>query len=637
MVRTSKNSPRVTTLRVATRCTNVDEFVRAYAKFCDDTSLFIASKQTLQLGVAVPFSIELADGTPALRGDGIVLDAWTATSNQNRFKRPGMRLTIQRLDSESVEVFNMLRATRAAFEKAAPTRREPRARSSTLVEVVIPPPAPPHVRPLQPQPPPQARTPEFASEIPQNRPRTRPWAVIVPSTIAVIATVCAVSAVATRPKRSPDATTGSGSGSDTAPPPAAFIATPTPTPSLPPPPHDAELDKKLAVLLDRDMAKYQAIYENLHRHPELSGEEVETAKVIATELESYGFKVTTNIGGHGVVGMLENGPGPTVMVRTDMDALPVEELTDLPYTSLVPGQSHACGHDMHIANWLEAGHLLSELHDRWQGTLLMVGQPSEEVLTGAQALIDDGLYSRFPKPDYGLAEHIIGRGKKGQLYYHAGYTFAASDSFEAIQYGAGTHAANPHFGIDPADMFAQFKFAVNEIIAREIDPVEPAVVTIGKVEIGTKDNIVADVAKTAGIIRYFNPAVGDRIKARMQEVLEAISVGVSARTPELTFDRHTASLYNDPVLTDRVAQILRSTFGEDHVEEISQTAAAEDFAEYSARGKFPTVFFFVGTSDSLPTTVVNHSPHYAPPFDPTWKLAATAFVEIVVTQQPRKK
>jgi amidohydrolase len=383
-------------------------------------------------------------------------------------------------------------------------------------------------------------------------------------------------------------------------------------------------------LIKSTEANYQEIYEHLHMYPELSEQEKETSELVASHLEALGYEVTRKVGGYGVVSVLRNGNGPTIMIRADMDALPIpKEETGLSYASKVPGVMHACGHDMHTTIMLGAANALIKTRDRWHGTVVLVAQPAEEVVKGAQAMLNDGLYTRFPKPDYGIALHLMGREKKGHIYYHTGYSYAANDFFDVTQYGKGTHGANPQAGIDPLDLFVQFKQYLNYLISREFSPLDPVVASIGKVEAGTKNNIIPDFVKSYGIIRYYDAAIGEKLRLRIEQGVKGISAMANAPEPLVSFHSHTDPVYNDPNLSGRLIAAFESVFGKENVAETTPNMGSEDFAFYGPVGGFPTVIFFIGTSEKLPAEFVNHSSKYAPPFDPTYSLGARAMVEAV--------
>jgi hippurate hydrolase len=237
------------------------------------------------------------------------------------------------------------------------------------------------------------------------------------------------------------------------------------------------------------------LYLDLHRHPELSGKEVRTSATLAAQLRQLGFEVSTGVGGTGVVGLLRNGQGPTVMLRTELDALPLTEATGLPYASESPGVMHACGHDLHMAAWRGTAALLARLRSRWHGTVVMVGQPAEETVKGARAMIADGLFTRFPRPDAVLAVHDRSDLPAGRVTWVAGWTMANVDSVDITLFGRGSHGARPELSVDPVVLAARVVLALQTIISREKDPLEPAVLTVGSIHGGTKHNIIPEEVK----------------------------------------------------------------------------------------------------------------------------------------------
>lgn len=392
----------------------------------------------------------------------------------------------------------------------------------------------------------------------------------------------------------------------------------------------SDTDALLAVKIKEN----EALYQNLHMHPELSNKEAETSKVMADVMTKLGFTVTTGVGGYGVVAVMTNGAGPTALIRTDMDALPVTEQTNLPYASTVPGVMHACGHDMHMAIWLGTAHILANSKDRWSGTLVMIAQPAEEVLTGAVAMINDGLFTRFPKPDYGIGLHITAGGLKGFVLSHPGYIQAAADFFYVKLNGKGTHGAAPQFGISPVEMFAEFQTKINSVLALEKSALEPAILDIGKVIIGTKGNIIPPYGEAEGSIRTYDAKLRTYLKTRLVEIANGIALINNAPAPEVKWTGSTNANYNDPKLEAILRPVWIQLFGQ--VNEAPVIMGSEDFSEYASGAKIPTMFFNVGTSDKLPPEYANHSPFYAPAFHPAYELGVKAMAEAVIKMQSTK-
>jgi amidohydrolase len=382
----------------------------------------------------------------------------------------------------------------------------------------------------------------------------------------------------------------------------------------------------------------RALYEDLHANPELSFAEVRTAAVLAERLEALGYAVTTGVGGTGVVAVMENGDGPCVLLRADIDALPVAEATGLPYASTVVTRgadgkevpvAHACGHDMH-ATWLVGvATVLASHRDTWAGRVMLVAQPAEEVGGGAAAMIDDGLYERFGTPDVALGQHVA-PAPAGWLLFRSGPVMSASDSVRITLHGRGGHGSRPESTVDPAIMAASTIMKLQTVVSREIPATETAVVTVGTVHVGTKENIISDRAELGLSVRTFNPAVRERVLAAISRIAhgEAHACG-APKDPEVTTLYSFPVLVNDDAATKRVAQAFVERFGADRAMEGPLVTASEDFGIFGDRGGFPSVFWFVGGADpdtwlkafaagTLDTDVPsNHSPFYAPVQDPT--------------------
>ena len=384
------------------------------------------------------------------------------------------------------------------------------------------------------------------------------------------------------------------------------------------------------------------LYRDLHQTPELSMNEEKTAAKLAAKLRALGFEVTQKVGGHGVVGLLRNGPGPTVMVRADMDALPVEEKTGLPYASKVTAKDpegktvpvmHACGHDMHMSVWVGVASLLAKSKDRWKGTVMMVGQPAEERGDGARAMLDAGLFKRFPKPDFALAVHNSSTAAAGTVEYVPGFALASVDSVDVTLYGKGGHGAYPHTTVDPVLLAARYVVALQSIVSRERNPLEPAVVTVGSLHAGTKHNIIADEAKLQLTVRTYKPEVRERILAAIERIAkgESLSAG-SPRPPEVSIIEGTPATYNDPELTRRIVGAVSRVLGPQNVKEATPVMGGEDFSEYGRAG-VPASLLWIGTVEpakhqqaqkagaTLPSL---HSPVFAPDRERTLRTGVTA-------------
>ncbi len=391
--------------------------------------------------------------------------------------------------------------------------------------------------------------------------------------------------------------------------------------------------------LDELLDGLRDTYRDIHAHPELSLQERRTASIAAASLQAAGYEVTTGVGGTGVVGMLANGDGPTVMLRADMDALPVREATGLPYASTQAATDaagndvpvmHACGHDLHVTWLMGATTLLARARDGWRGTVLAVFQPAEETAQGAQAMIDDGLFDRFPKPEVILGQHVM-PAPAGEISYRAGTTQAAADSLEIRMFGRGAHGSMPESSVDPVVMAAATVMRLQTVVSREVAATQAAVVTIGALQAGTKDNVIPDEALLRVNVRSFDEGVRRRVLDAIRRIVEAEAQASGApKPPEITTTEHYPLTINDPTATDRVAAALRARFGDDHVHQLaSPVSASEDFGSFGTEWEVPSVFWYVGgtdpdqyrraeqagrVADDIPT---NHNPKFAPVIDPT--------------------
>ncbi len=319
----------------------------------------------------------------------------------------------------------------------------------------------------------------------------------------------------------------------------------------------------------------QALYRELHRAPELSNHEAKTAERMAAELRAAGAEVTTGVGGHGVVGVLRNGAGKTLLLRTDLDALPVLEDTGLPYASRVTAHDdegqvvpvmHACGHDVHMTAWIGAARLLGANKSRWRGTIVFVAQPAEERGTGAARMLAAGLYKRFPRPDHALALHVSAELPAGSVGLTAGYALASVDSVDVTIHGRGGHGAYPHKAIDPVVLAARFVLAVQTLVSRENNPLDPAVVTVGSIHGGSKHNVIPDEVRLKLTVRSYEDRVRRALLAGIRRIAEAEAMAAGApRKPEVVVSESTPSTLNDPTLTERASAVLARTLGKDRV------------------------------------------------------------------------
>jgi hippurate hydrolase len=386
-----------------------------------------------------------------------------------------------------------------------------------------------------------------------------------------------------------------------------------------------------------------ALYEDLHRNPELAFQEKRTAATLAARLKSLGYEVTTGVGGTGIVALLRNGPGPTAMLRTELDALPVAEKTGAPFASRVTTKNaagqlvpvmHACGHDLHMAAWTGTAAWMAGHRQLWKGTLMLVGQPAEETVSGAAAMLKDGLFTRFPKPDFVLGLHDDDTLPAGTIGYHAGF-FRASMAAPVITIaGRGGHGAVPQNTVDPIVIAARTIMSLQTIVARENNPLEPLVVTIGSIHGGTQGNIIPDQVRMELSVRTFSEDVRQRALSSIERIAKAEALAAGApREPTIEFaNAGIGPVFNDPSLTGRLATALRTAMGPDRVVDMPAKMTSEDFAEYGRAG-VPAVLLHIGavaparleearrTGNPVPAP---HSPEWLPALEPTLKGAVQA-------------
>lgn len=410
-------------------------------------------------------------------------------------------------------------------------------------------------------------------------------------------------------------------------------------------PQTASLRRILAELPNL-LPALEVAYKDVHAHPELSMQETRTAGLAAKHLADNGYVVTTDVGKTGVVGLLRNGDGPTVMLRADMDALPIQEATGLAYASTATAAdpsgktvpvAHACGHDMHVAWLMGASALFARTRDAWKGTLIVLFQPGEETAQGARAMIDDGLFTRFPKPDVVLGQHVM-VGPAGTVAGSAGPITSAADSLQIRLFGRGAHGSMPQASIDPVIMAASIVLRLQTIVSREIAATEAAVLTVGVLQAGTKENVIPDEALIKLNVRTFDEGVRNRVLAAIERIVNAEAAASGApRPPEITpLDRYPLNV-NDKAASERVAEALRAHFSPDRVRHTGPAPASEDFGCFGTEWHAPSVFWFVGGTDPalhakakaegrLNELPVNHSPHFAPVLHPTLETGVEAMV-----------
>ncbi|HEY4641630.1 MAG TPA: amidohydrolase [Thermoanaerobaculia bacterium] len=367
---------------------------------------------------------------------------------------------------------------------------------------------------------------------------------------------------------------------------------------------DDRISKELPSLVDT--------YKTLHTSPELSTQEAKSSALVASELRKLGFEVTERVGKYsdtdatcyGVVAVMKNGKGPALAIRSDMDALPVEEQTGLPYASANKGVMHACGHDIHMTTLIGTARVLSQLKDKWHGTLMLIGQPAEEVVKGASAMLSDGLYERFPKPDFVIAVHDNASLAAGTIGYTPGYLMASADSVNLTIRGVGGHGASPEKTKDPVVMAAETVLALQTLVSRENSPLDPVVVTVGSIHGGTKRNIIPDSVQLLMTIRTYKPEVRKRVLDGIQRVARGVAIANGLPDDKMpVFEwlkaESIGATYNDPALTERLATAVSKEIGASNVMKIDPLMVSEDFSLYSLDHKIPSVMLNVGAVDPL--------------------------------------
>lgn len=392
----------------------------------------------------------------------------------------------------------------------------------------------------------------------------------------------------------------------------------------------------------------ERLYQDLHRNPEIAFEEKRTAATLATRLQALGYDVTTGVGGTGIVAIMANGAGPVVMLRTELDALPMLEKTGLPFASSATTKndagetvpvSHMCGHDIHMAAWAGTAELMARDRTRWRGTLVLVGQPAEEIVAGAKAMIADGLFTRFPKPDFALGIHDEQSLPAGVVGFHAGYFRANSTGLDMTVYGKGGHGAFPQDAIDPVMIAARIVMGLQTIVSRENNPFDPAVITVGSIHGGSASNIIPDQVKLQITVRSLDPTVHERLLAAIARVANGEAQAANAPKPPLIETKsNTDSVYNDPGTTARMVAAMRVALGDDKVVEMPAQMGGEDFSQFGLAG-IKAVLLHVGAVDpakleearrtGVPVPSV-HSPLWAPVPEPTIKAAMAAEVAILL-------
>ena len=415
----------------------------------------------------------------------------------------------------------------------------------------------------------------------------------------------------------------------------------------------------LDAMIDRDIASWLSTYKMLHAAPELSHREEKTSAFVAGELRKLGFTVTEHIGkfqneqwsGYGLVAVMKNGPGPTVLVRTELDALPVEEKTGLPYSSQVKTKNdagvevsvmHACGHDIHITNFLATAKMLTELKSRWSGTLVLVGQPAEETGDGAMAMLHDDLYTKIPRPDFAIALHDKEDLETGKVGYTPGYALSSATSIDIKIRGIGGHGSKPEAAKDPIVVAAQVVMALQTIVSRENSPLDPAVVTVGSIHGGTRYNIIPDEVNLQLTVRTYKEEVRKHVLASIERIVKGVAAAAGIpedRAPIVKIAEGTSSTYNEPQLVERLVVAFRQALGDDNVVQVPPIMASEDFGYFSLDHKIPLTIFWLGASDPAKVKASResgvalpglHSALFAPVPEPTLRTGVKAMTSAVL-------
>jgi len=386
---------------------------------------------------------------------------------------------------------------------------------------------------------------------------------------------------------------------------------------------------ELEVLIQKDIPYLLEFYKTRHQHPEISLNEKETAKALADELRQIGFEVTENFGGYGIVGIFKNGEGPTILYRTDMDALPMYEKTKLDYASEQTimyngeetGAMHSCGHDMHMTTWLGTARAMVKMKDQWSGTLMLIGQPAEEIGAGSKMMLDEGLYEQFDVPDYGIGLHCSPSIPAGKVGFGKGYTMANTESIDIKVHGVGAHGASPHMSIDPVVIGSMIVMDLQTIVSRNLKPTDSAVITVGAIKGGIKHNIIPDEVTLKLTVRTYTEEVRQMVHRRIREVCRGIAIAAGVpedKMPEVSIpDTYTPANYNDPGLVDRLVTSAGAAIGVDNVVDAEPQMVGEDFSRFGqTEHDVPTVLFWLGTvpdqrveSGDMPGL---HSPFYYP-------------------------
>jgi amidohydrolase len=420
--------------------------------------------------------------------------------------------------------------------------------------------------------------------------------------------------------------------------------------------HAAPLPPTFAEQINAMYPALETMYQDLHRNPELAFNEHQTAKKLAERVKALGYEVTTGVGGTGVVAILRNGPGPTVMLRTEMDGLPVLEKTGLAFASSATTKNaagetvpvmHACGHDVHMSAWYGTAKLMADNRKQWSGTLMLVGQPAEEPLTGSAAMLKDGLFTRFPKPDYALSMHDDVSMPSGQIGYFAGPFRASADTVSITIFGQGGHGAVPHDTRDPVVMAARIVMALQTLVSRENNPMDPVVITVGSIHGGTQANIVPDQVKLQMTVRTFKPEVRKRVLASIAREVkgEALAAG-APKEPLVEVKPGADAVFNDPATTERMVATAKGALGAQNVVPMAPKMTSEDYANYGQAGVKAVLLHFgavnparlAAAKQSGVPLAGTHSPQWAPEFQPSVRavVAAETAIMLDLLSHPKK-
>ncbi|EDY17206.1 amidohydrolase [Chthoniobacter flavus Ellin428] len=409
-----------------------------------------------------------------------------------------------------------------------------------------------------------------------------------------------------------------------------------------------------ATITAKELPSLVALYKDLHAHPELSLHEEQTAARLAQELRAAGLDVTEKVGLHGIVGILKNGDGPVILVRTELDALPVKEKTGLPYASTIVTKDdagseapvmHACGHDIHMSCLIGTARVMAQLRDQWKGTLVMIGQPAEERVMGARLMLRAGLFSKFPTPEKALALHCSAELPHGTIGLTEGFALANVDSMDIVVRGVGSHGSMPHLGKDPVVLAAEIVLALQTIVSREVKPGDPAVVTVGSIHGGTKHNIIPDEVRLQITLRSYKAGTRQKLIASVKRI--ALNLAQAAGMPDdkmplVTVSEESANaLYNQPAFTGEVRESVAGTLGADHVIPREPVMGAEDFSEFGGtKEKVPLCMFWLGTQPPEVVAEANakgitlpalHSPFFKPVPEPTIETGVKAMTAALLT------